>query len=82
MGGIAALSSINRVIETHGQEIQEEWAQEVPDSLKPPFQGVALRANNYSIQVEWEFQGGVTLPGPTLDIDELADRYPDCEVSY
>jgi hypothetical protein len=82
MGGIAATNSIARVIEAHGDEIQQEWAQEVPDQLKPPFRGVALSANNYSIQIEWEFDGGITLPGPVIDIEELADRYPDCNVSY
>ena len=82
MGGIAAMNSINRVMEAHGDEIQKEWAEQVPDNLRDTFTQVILEGKNYGIQVEWEFRGGATLQGPFIDIDELAERFPDCNVAY
>ena len=43
---------------------------------------VVLSNNTYTIQVGWQFQDGSTLDGPSIDIDDLADRYPDCDVGY
>ena len=82
MGGAAAASSINRVMSAHADEIQRDWMEQVPDSLRGTVTGVVLTAQNYGIQVEWQFQDGQTLPGPMMDIDELADRCPDCNVLY
>ena len=82
MGSLSAMSSIERVLERHGDEIREEWAQEVPEALAEVFSQVILSNNIHEIQVEWEFRGGGTLPGPSIDIDILADQYPDCEVGY
>ena len=42
----------------------------------------ALSNEVHRIQVEWEFEDGITLPGPSMDIDSLAERFPDCEVGY
>ena len=82
MGDLSAMSSIQRVLERHGDEIREEWAQEVPEALAEVFSQVILSNNIHEIQVEWEFRGGGTLPGHCMDIDILAERYPDCEVGY
>ena len=82
MGDLSAMSSIERVLERHGDEIREEWAQEVPEALAEVFSHVILSNNIHKIQVEWKFKGGGTLPGPSIDIDLLADQYPDCEVGY
>ena len=82
MGSISAMSSIERVLEQHGDEIREEWEEMVPAGLIPPFRQAALSNEVYRIQVEWEFEGGITLPGPSMDIDSLAERFPDCDVSY
>ena len=84
---VSAMNSIQRVLERHGDEIREEWAQGVPESLVEIFSQVILSQvilsnETHCIQVEWEFRGGGTLPGPCMDIDILAERYPDCEVSY
>ena len=84
---ISAMNSIQRVLERHGDEIREEWAQGVPESLVEIFSQVILSQvilSNaiHGIQVEWEFRGGGTLPGPCMDIDILAERYPDCDVGY
>ena len=82
MGGVAAMNSIYRVMKAHGDEIQQEWGEHVPDSLRDTFSQVILEGKNYGIQVEWEFRGGATLQGPFIDIDELASRFPDCNVAY
>ena len=87
MSDLSAMNSIERVLERHGDEIREEWAQGVPESLVEIFSQVILSqvilSNEiHGIQVEWEFRGGGTLAGPCMDIDILAERYPDCEVGY
>ena len=69
------------MLERHGDEIREEWAQEVPESLAGFFRKVILSNEIRKIQVQWEFRGGL-LPGPSIDIDLLADLYPDCDVNY
>ena len=82
MGDLSTMRSIERVIEQHGDEIREEWTREVPEALAGIFSQVILSNDVDAIQVEWEFRGGGTLPGPCMDIDILAERFPDCEVGY
>ena len=82
MGDLSAMSSIERVLERHEDEIMEDWASLVPKSLAGVFRKVILSNGTRCIQVEWEFRGGGTLPGPCIDIDILADQYPDCDVRY
>ena len=82
MGDLSAMSSIERVLEQHGEEIREEWTREVPGALAGIFSRVILRNDGDAIQVEWEFKNGETLAGPCMDIDILAERFPDCEVVY
>ena len=81
MGGLSAMYSITRVMNAHGDEMQREWEQRLPETLRPLFKCVALETKNYGIQVWWEFQGG-NLEGPLIHIDDLADLYPDCKVAY
>ena len=76
------MHSIDRVLEQHGQEISQQYEEQVPDTLKPIFDRVELENNVYSIGVTWVFRGGSTLPGPAIDIDALVDEYPDCDVGY
>ena len=71
---------IERVLERHGDEIREECALAVPKSLAGVFRKVILSNEVSRIQVEWELRGGGTLPGPSVDINTLAERYPDCDV--
>ena len=81
MGGISAMNSIDRILETHGDEIKKELAQQVPDELSSLFRSVYLENATYGIKVYWEFDSG-GLEGPLMDIDDLATRYPDCDVGY
>jgi hypothetical protein len=76
------MSSIDRVLEKHGEEIRGEYEEQVPEIVRPVFDRVDLENNTYSIVVTWVFKDGSTLPGPALDIDNLAEEYPDCEVGY
>ena len=81
MGDLSAMNSITRVMETHGEKIKEEWARQVPDSVRGTFREVILDNSLRGIQVSWQFEDG-SLDGPLIDIDQLADDYPDCEVGY
>ena len=76
------MNSIQRVLERHGDEIREEWAEEVPKSLAGVFRKVILSNEIRRIQVQWEFRGGGTLSGPCMDIEDLAERFPDYDIDY
>lgn len=82
MGSISAMNSIDRVLEKHGKEIQQEYAALVPELVKPIFDHVDLENAVYVVKVTWVFKDGSTLEGPTIDIDDLGQEYPDCEVGY
>lgn len=82
MGSISAMNSIDRVLEKHGEEIRQEYEEQVPEVLKPVFARIDLENNMYSIVVTWVFKDGSILPGPALDIDNLGEEYPDCDVGY
>jgi hypothetical protein len=76
------MNSIERVIEKHGEEIRKEYEALVPPILKDVFTRVDLENKVYIIGVTWVFKDGSTLEGPSIDIDDLAQQYPDCEVGY
>lgn len=82
MGSLSAVNSIDRVLQAHAAELKKDFMDQVPPSLKPQVRSVILSNNTYSVQTEWEFQDGSTIPGPSIEIDELADRFPDCDVGY
>lgn len=82
MGSLSAASSLNRVITAHGDEIQQQYMEEVPERWRTTVTGVVLENNTYTIETYWQFADGATIPGPVLDIDDLKDQYPDCEVGY
>lgn len=81
MGSIAAMNSINRVMEKHGDEICRKWLDSVRES-NPLVEDVEIEGGLYKIHVMWVLQDGSRLPGPDIDIDTLAEEYPDCEVGY
>ena len=82
MGALSAISSINRVIEKHGHELQAEYASQARHNVKSQLKAVELANNTYAIDVTWLFNDGTRLDGPSIDIDNLADRFPDCDVAY
>ena len=82
MGSVSAMSSIGRVLEAHEDEISQQYMDMVPESLKPHITAVTLTNNVHNIEVSYVCADGSHLPGPSIDIDQLADDYPDCEVAY
>ena len=82
MGSLSAMNSLERVITAHGDELVQEYRDQIPDQFKETITGVVLSNNTYTIDVEWALAGGQTLPGPSIDIDTLQERYPDCDVGY
>ena len=82
MGSVSARHSIDEVLNKHGEEIRTEYEEQVAQVLKPIFDRVELENNMYDISVTWVFSDGSMLQGPAIDIDQLADEYPDCDVSY
>ena len=82
MGSTSAMSSLDRVINTHGPEIIQDLLSQAPEPIRPLLSSVSLENNIYSITTQWVFQDGSELPGPALDIDDLASQYPDCDVGY
>lgn len=82
MGSVSAMSSIDRVLEAHGDEIRQARLDLVPNILKDRVTGISLNNSIYAIETEYVCADGSHLPGPSIDIDFLADEYPDCEVGY
>ena len=79
MGSLSAMSSINRVLEKHGAELEAELRSCYKSKLIRRF---SLGSNIYSIDVEAELTDGTMLALEPYDIDVLAERFPDCEVGY
>ena len=79
---LSAMNSIQRVLERHGDEIREKMGPGGPripgrvlqkgdpeqrDPKNPGALGIQRRRN---------------LPGPCMDIDDLAERFPDCDIDH
>lgn len=79
MGSTAAMESISRVLARHGKELEDELHERFPSRLIRRF---TLENNIYSIAVSAELTDGTVLDLASYDIDELAERFPDCEVGY
>ena len=82
MGGMSAMNSISRVLDKHGNELKKEYMEMVPESIRDQVTGVGLGNKTYAIETAWLLRDGGELPGPEIDIDTLAERFPDCEVGY
>ena len=61
------MNSVNRVLEAHGDEISQHYAQQVLESIKDHFKGVTLENNLYSIEVTYTFNNDGYLQGPSID---------------
>lgn len=81
MGSLSAMSSLNRVLENHGDEIRNELMETVPPSVRGHLREIVLTNQIHHIASSWLFEDG-GLEGPSFQIDELAERFPDCEVGY
>lgn len=79
MGSTAAMESVGRVLTRHGRELLRELRKRYPSKLIRRF---SLENNIYRIAVDAELTDGTSLSLEPFDIDELAERFPDCEVGY
>lgn len=79
MGSASAMDSINRVLKKHSRELEKELRERYSSKLIRRF---TLENNLYSISVQGELTDGTVLDLAPYDIDELAERFPDCEVGY
>jgi hypothetical protein len=79
MGSVAAMESINRVLTRHGEDLERELRERYPSNLIRRF---SLENGIYHIAVQVELVDGTALALESIDIDGLAERFPDCEVGY
>jgi hypothetical protein len=79
MGDICAMHSINRVLEKHELELIDELGEMYPSKLIKEFR---ITNNIRSIDVTAVLADDTTLPLVGYDIDDLAERFPDCDVGY
>ena len=79
MGSTAAMNSIDRVLKKHGQEFKQELRERYPSKLIRRF---TLGNKLYVLSVQAELTDGTILDLKGYDIDDLAERFPDCEVGY
>ena len=82
MGALSAMSGIHRVLKAHGEEIITEFNDLAPAGISDHLDTAILESTTYGIEIYWRFKDGSTLPGPSIDIETLADRYPDCDMGY
>ena len=83
MGDSSALSSLNRVLKKHGKEIRNEIKGNFASDLIKDI-GIGCANSCYRIDAVAILTDGTELPLDIswLGIDDLAERYPDCEVGY
>jgi transcriptional regulator GlxA family with amidase domain len=79
MGSTAAMESINRVLTKHGMALERELREQYPSALIRLF---SLENGIHHVAVEAELVDGTVLTLEPYDIDELAERFPDCEIGY
>ena len=65
------------IIQVHGDQIRRHYTEQVPQDLIPNFQQVTLTNNTDFITIQWQFDNGANLKGPSLDTEELARLYPE-----
>jgi len=82
MGSCSAMSSIDRVLEKHSDEIRKELLERLSEQTKGLVTDIALENNTYFITVSAVLSNGTELTLEPIDIDSLAEDYPDCEVGY
>jgi hypothetical protein len=86
MGSMSAMASLHRVLERHGDELVAEVLASLPSAVRALTPNIALENNLYALTVTASFPGpdGTTeyLVLDPYDIDDLAERFPDCEVGY
>jgi hypothetical protein len=81
MGSISAMNSLDRVIEKHEKELIAEVEANLPKELRRVAK-IMLENALYELQVFLFFPSGDSLELRPFDIDQLAEKFPDCEIAY
>jgi len=79
VGSVSAMESVDRVLKKYSTQIKRELRREYKSKLIRSF---TLENGIYEIKVEAELKDGSSLEMKPIDIDTLAERYPECEVGY
>ena len=82
MGAMSAMRSIDRVMQDHAAELQDELLSELPPNIRLEIHRVRFSNETYRIKCDWVTRHGEILPGPSYAIEELAERFPDSHVGY
>ncbi len=85
MGSVSAMKSIDRVLVAHGKEILTELLETYISSegdSSSPVRDIILVNDVYEIGITAVLANGQDLQLRGISIDELADRFPDCDVGY
>lgn len=86
MGGMAAMKSIERVMEAHHDELCRETWEALPDVIKALRPKLELEAQVDFIERWLAFttpeHGEEHLQLPDITIWELEERFPDCNISW
>ncbi len=85
MGSASASASIDRVLQAHGKRIRKQLLSEYarPAAGRSHLvQDIILSNDTYEIGIVAVLKNGQQLPLRGISIDELADRFPDCDVGY
>ncbi len=82
MGSMSAMSSIDRVLERHGDQIREELLQDLSQQTKGMVVDIQLGNNVHEITVSAILSNGTSLELSSMNIDFLAEEYRDCEIGY
>ena len=86
MGSVSATNSIDRVLEAHGDEILKElldtYVIAAEGGSSPLLREITLVNDVYEIGITAVLANEQELPLRGIPIDELADRFPDCEIGY
>lgn len=80
MGSVSAMSSIARILDVHGDELLQEIRDELPETIRE-VADVSIENNTYEV-TRWFSMHGKDVQLASIDIDALAERFPDCEVGY
>lgn len=77
---MAAMASINRTLEKHGDDLIAELREQYPNASEVAH--FELDGESYQIKAFAVLKSGAMLEMRPYDIDELAERFPDCHMGY
>ncbi|MGO9518897.1 MAG: hypothetical protein ACLPND_17830 [Candidatus Korobacteraceae bacterium] len=80
------MNSIDQVLRIHGEHIRTELLQAYVTAARgndgPLVRDIILTNDIYEIDITAVLRNGQELVLRGISIDELAERFPDCDVAY